>query len=111
MTIASYEASAKKKNINQEKIKKNQEKSRNSILKSKKIGATHHGMAYDHKSENSLRTWTYFCFALFLLVSQNFFFFHNFIFSRAVGRYENLEGGGGEGQEVFLQLVLHNLMK
>ena len=87
MTIASYEASAKKKN-------NNQEKSRNSILKSKKIGAKHHGMAYNHRSENSLRTWIYFCSALFLLVSQNFFFFHNYIFSRAEGRYENLEGGG-----------------
>ena len=87
MTIASYEASAKKKNYNQEK-------SRNSILKSKKIGAKHHGMAYNYRSENSLRKWTFFCFALFLLVSQFFFLFHNYIFSRAVGRYENLEGGG-----------------
>ena len=88
MTIASYEASAKKKN-------NNQEKSRNSILKSKKIGAKHHGMAYNHRSENSLRTWIYFCSALFLLVSQNFFSSIITFCSRAVGRYENLVGGGG----------------
>ena len=85
MTIASYEDSAKKKN-------NNQEKSRNSILKLKKIGAKHHGMAYNHRSENSLRTWIYFCSALFLLVSQSFFFL-NYVFSWAVGRYENLGGG------------------
>ena len=89
MTIASYEASAKKKN-------NNQEKSRNSILKSKKIGAKHHGMAYNHRSENSLRTWIYFCSALFLLVSQKIF---SSIITFLVGPKEGIkiwEGGGGE---------------
>ena len=86
MTIASYEASAKKKN-------NNQEKSRNSILKSKKIGAKHHGMAYNHRSENSLRTWIYFCSALFLLVSQNFFSYIITFLVGHEGRYENLGGG------------------
>lgn len=89
MTIASYEASAKKKN-------NNQEKSRNSILKSKKIGAKHHGMAYNHRSENSLRTWIYFCSALFLLVSQKIF---SSIITFLVGPKEGIkiwEGGGGK---------------
>ena len=90
MTIASYEASAKKENNTY------QEKSRNSVLKLKKIGAKHHGMAYNHRSENSLRTWIYFCSALFLLVSQKIF---SSIITFLVGPKEGIkiwEGGGGE---------------
>ena len=104
MTIASYEASAKKKN-------NNQEKSRNSILKSKKIGAKHHGMAYNHRSENSLRTWIYFCSALFLLVSQKNF---SSIITFLVGPKEGIkiwEGGGHSGvKAVLLQSYCKSLV-